>query len=447
MRSFFFARKGTERILKLYEVINLANKKEVVKTQRLYDLKRYYLSMYRHYMVQMYDNSFIDDPTRFDKKQIIRNIVEMGISGLQDISGKIQLTPEYVRYAIHKNKNNDVDIKIFLDILYNIVKYQSYSMDIDNFYDSHDFENTSKQKVSMNLKMSGPLVSEKEAYHFSKAIVNCFLSPGKTAEEVSLNPYIWDIAMEILGIDKSDWNAHGLFVEGLSHNEEVECANLIFEGKVELNGKYGDLLLNWLKNHKWLEKGMSMTRKGLFDYTFGSCSDKIYEGFNSIFSKILDEGYRVVAVCGSTVYYEKPLEKVKFPIGYFVVESGYEDTIMYSGNALNGYTGEVYSRDFLVEEGILYSGCPIELNTSLREKKLYYDLEQVGISCDSWFKSSGIEWEFDERSPYEFTKYEKGSLEYRIYDLYKRAQFGDPVGLLPYSPNIEGAKKNVMKCI
>ena len=123
---------------------------------------------------------------------------------------------------------------------------------------------------------------------------------------------------------------------------------------------------------------------------------------------------------------------------------------MYKGNALNGYTGEVYSIDYLREEGIMYVGCPIELNTSLREKHLYYDIEQIDLKCNSWFKETGIEWDFDEREEYEFTKYEKGTLEYKIYTLYRNAQFGFPVGVIPCPETnkvLDDAKKNIMKCI
>lgn len=436
--------------MKLYEVINAANKKVVVKTQRLLDLKRYYLSMYRYYMVKMYDNLYIGDPTKFDVKQINRNILELGIIGMEDISGKIQLSVDQIVYAKYKNKNADEETQEFLENLYQIIKYKSYSEDIDAVYDTFDFSNSTKQRISLDLKMIGPLVTTLKPFRISKAVLGCIIPFNSDIETVSLSKGIWSVAMKELGIPKSDWNMPGLFDSTLSHEEELECCKLLFDGKVELNGKYGDTLTGWLKNHKWLERGMSNIRKGLFEYIFSAYPQEIFDYESSIFSKLLKQGRNILAVVDSTVFYEVPMNNLQFPIGYFTIESGYEDTEMYYGNALNGYTGEVYSKEYLDEEGIMYVGCPIELNTGIRDKGLYYDIEQVDLKCDSWFKSCGIEWEFDEEETYEFTKYTGDSLEYKIYNLYKKAQYGKPVGCIPCPAStkiLEDAKKNVMKCI
>ena len=430
--------------------MNEANKKTVIKTQRLLDLKRYYMSMYRYYMVKMYDESFIDDPTKLDARQINRNIIELGVKGLQDISGRINMSVEQVNYAIYKNKGRNSEIKDFLHILYNIIKYRSYSKDIDDLYDTFDFAGTTKQKISLDLKMTGPMVNTLKPFRISKAILNCLLPINKTVETLSLNSYIWDIAMKELGISENEWSEAGLFDKDLTHEEEVECCKLLFEGNVELNGKYASTLTEWLRNHKWLERGMTTTKKGLFDYIFTSYSEEMYGCESSIFTNLSNEGIRILAISGSTVFYEAEMDEFKFPIGYFLIESGEDDKEMYKGNALNGYTGEVYSIDYLREEGIMYVGCPIELNTSLREKHLYYDIEQIDLKCNSWFKETGIEWDFDEQEEYEFTKYEKGTLEYKIYTLYRNAQFGFPVGVIPCPETnkvLDDAKKNIMKCI
>lgn len=436
--------------MKLYEIIGNANKKVIIKTGRLLELKRFYLSMYRYYMVKLYDNLYIDDPTRLNTKQIIQNIVELNIKGMKNISGKIQLTPEQFQYAIYKNKGAGEEVECFLTLAYNAFLYRSYSQDIDNFYDANEFEGNTKQKVSMNLKMVGPLVIENEAYRFSCATTSCFVNSDTEVCEASLNGYVWETALKELEIPEEDWYKDGLFDKDLTHEEEVACANLIFEGKLELSGKYGDVLIKWLQSHKWSEKGMSMMRRGLYEYIFGAYSEEMYQSIYSIFSKINGDGYQVLAICNNSVFYTKPSTLIPMPIGYFTVESGYEDVQMYEGNALNGYTGEVYSLDYLKEEGIIYSGCPIKLNTGCRDKNLYYDIEQVDLQCDTWFHSTGVEWEFDTPETYEFSKYPEGSLEYKIYHIYKNAQYGGPVEYLQRPESIkafEDAKKNIMKYI
>lgn len=436
--------------MKLYDVVNTANKKVFVKTQRLLDLKRYYLSMYRHYMIKLYDDLYIDDPTKLDARQINRNILDMKIKGLQDISGRIQMSTDQVQYAIYKNKHSAKDIQDFLACLYQIVKYRNYSKDIDGVYDTFDFAGTLKQKISLDLKMTGPLVSTLKPFRISKAVLNCLLPLNKTVETTSLNESIWGIAMRELEIPKDDWEQPGLFDKDLTHEEEVKCCKILLEGNVELTGKYSTLLTDWLKSHKWLERGMTTTKKGLFDYIFTSYSEEIYGYESSIFTKLAEEGIRVLAIEGSTIFYETDNTEFKFPVGYFIVESGEEDKQVYEGNLLNGYTGEVYSVEYLESEGIMYVGCPIELNINLREKQLYYDIEQVDLKCNSWFKDNNIEWEFDEPEEYSMDKYPKDSLEHQIYDLYKESQCGYPVGVVS-CPNtlkeLEDAKKNIMKII
>ena len=436
--------------MKLYQVVATVNKKALVKTQRLLDLKRYYASMYRHYMVRMYDKSYIDDPTKLDGRQIRRNILDLNIKGLRDISGSIQLTPEQLQYAIYKNSNTGEESVNFLYDLYQIMKYRNYSRDIDALYDTFDFAGNTKQKVFLNLKMVGPLVETLKPFRISKAVLNCLLPIDKTVGTVSFNDKVWDIAMKELCIPEKDWFKPGLFDRSLSHEEEVECCKILLEGSVELDGKYAGVLTEWLKSHKWLEKGMSNTRKGLFDYVFSAYSEEMYNCESFIFSKLEEEGKRILAISDSTIFFEQDMDEFKFPIGYFTIESGEEDNEMYYGNALNGYTGEVYSKEYLDEEGIMYVGCPLELNVGVREKRLYYDIEQVDLICDSWFKSSGIEWEFDEKEDYSFDKYPEGSLEYQIYNLYRKAQFGEPVGCISCPDSVkalEDAKKNIMKCI
>ena len=79
--------------MKVVEFINAANKKTSVKVDRLMDMKRFYLSMHRVHMVYLYDKGYINDPTKFDEKQIYSNIVDMRIKGMISMSGEIILKP------------------------------------------------------------------------------------------------------------------------------------------------------------------------------------------------------------------------------------------------------------------------------------------------------------------------------------------------------------------
>ena len=57
----------------LSEVISM-NRKAKVKLKRLMEVKKYYLSLYRCYMMMLYDKGYIDDPTVLNKNKLLKLI-------------------------------------------------------------------------------------------------------------------------------------------------------------------------------------------------------------------------------------------------------------------------------------------------------------------------------------------------------------------------------------
>ena len=228
-----------------------SNRKGKTKLKRLMEVKRYFLSMYRCYMLQMYDMNYIDDPTRFDKSQIIQNIVEMGINDLFNYSGKIELTSNHTLFAMYKNKDNDDKYK-FLKTLHNILKYQEYSKKVDNLYEEFSFREKDSNVIKTTMYPKGAMIVQRSGIIFDKATARCISSFEDSTEFCTIRDGLWELAMKELGIPKEDWFVDGVLDSHLLHNEEVECIEGILNGYfVVSNGKYTDNLKSWLLSHRW----------------------------------------------------------------------------------------------------------------------------------------------------------------------------------------------------
>lgn len=408
------------------------------------ELKKYYLSMYRVYMVELYDKGYISDPTRINCKELYSNIHELGINGMFDTFGEIFLTTPQVTYAMYKHKNSE-EIMDFLSILYKALKYREYSIDIDNLYDNYNFSEFAKGQVCLGLKQRGAKIECKTGFGISRAIIACLLKQDETAVCENFNSELWDIAMEELGIPADEWHEDGLIASGLSHEEEVDCIELILEGNVEVSGKYAKVFQDWMYEHKWKQKGMTNNCKGLYDYIFSSRAIDILEIESRILNSLNDSDRKVYAIVGGQYYTSKKISTYNIPMGSFIVSSGEDDVMLFDGALLSGYTGEVYSLEYLEEEGIMFIGCPIELYTNPKEKFKFFDIEQVDIKSDTWFSNPDIDLFFEEELPEKVQEFNPESIEEKIYEIYRQSQIGNLIGKLDSLEGVESAKKNVMK--
>jgi hypothetical protein len=109
-----------------------------------------------------------------------------------------------------------------------------------------------------------------------------------------------------------------------------------------------------------------------------------------------------------------------FGVFSVVCDIGIDEYLLPDINILNGYTGELYTEDRLIADGINFVGCPIILNPSADEEKLYFDLEQTDIQSSSWFSSyDDVSIEYDnsvkcsKKNPFP-----KGSPQHGIYEGY-----------------------------
>lgn len=421
--------------MKVIEFIKKSNKKKNISPERLLELKQYYISMYRFYMVKLYDEGYIDDPTIFKKEQIISNIVDLNIKGLYNISGQLQLSSRWVKYAFYKNE--DKEAKRFLYILYNILKYREYNKNLDMFYEKFNVS------VSLQLGQTGAMIYSKSNITLDRGCLCAMTPKGTTIEVLSIKEDIWVEAMKMLNIPEDEWYSDGLFDKDLSHELEVEFSDLILNGILKLDGKYASNLTDWLFSHKWSKRGMSIEKQGLMSYIFSSCSDAIFSALSTKLNSV--DPSRVVAFQQDEIYIVKDIKNYKIPISYFAVYSGYDDQLVCESNYMYGYTGEAYNSNYLDDEGISYIGLPVKVVLEGNTEIYLYDREQVDIKSDTWFNVEGVDFYFegsDLENPFKETE----SLDYKMFEIFKKAQSGilGAINLEDYSiKEIEKSKKQI----
>lgn len=433
----------------------LSKNKVKVKSSRLMEVKRYFLSMYRCHMIKMYDNDYISDPTKFDVRVITKNVIDMGIYDLFNASGKIDLSSSHVLFAYYKNKE-DEDKSEFLFALHKVLEYQEYCKKVDSIYEEFGFKGNISSFINYRMVAKGAKIVQKSNIAFDYAFARCISKFEEDTKCVSIKEELWKLAMRELGVPEDEYENDGLLDSSLSHAEEVECMEGILNGDYKVtNGKYSTVLHNWLLHHRWSDKASTYRAymRGLYDYLYGVYVKEVEDLITYKLNKLNDEGYNIIAINKDTIYYNVDRVCLDMPFGIFsvVCDNTLEESILPSINILNGYTGELYTEDRLVSDGITFVGCPIIMNDSQKSEGLFYDLEQTDITSSSWFGNDddiSIEFSVDEGNAL-VNPFDEGTLPHELYNGYKNS-LRSPDGLIntinvSNSKELDKAKKLVFK--
>lgn len=395
--------------MKLAEYLKYINKsKTPMRMERWMDLKQYYLSMYSHYMLKLYDMGYIADPTRFNESEIIQSLVELGIYDFKDEYGIVLVTSQIAAFVRDRAKGKEEFD--FLDILYQVLKYKEYCLELDKQYEL----NQNELRFSFALK-EGIMITSLCTIDYNKGVFSALCKDGYCLEEVSINSEIFRYAMKTLDIPESEFT-DGVLIEGMSVEDTVSHLALILEGRVNLSGKYGKKLRLWLDSNT--ENG-----KGLYYHTCRYFSNELTEYINNL---IESYGDTFAIMYKDKLYYTKLIENYRFPCSMFVCVSSLEedDMVDTSWNTLYGYTGEAYTKEYLDSQYIDYVGIPITVNVGGTELQVYDSSQLVmAVEKDSWFSFEGMSFYFDES--YNFNNIlPKGSIEYELVNAYIEAQRG-----------------------
>lgn len=413
-------------------------------------VKGYFLSMYRCYMVMLYDMNYIDDPSRLNTEQIIKSILDLGIEDLYTYTGRLELTSSHLLFALHKNKNDD-EKREFLECLYNAIKYKEYASKVDTLYEEYNGGNDSSV-IPYTMYPRGARIVQDSGIDFDEAFARCISSFDEETHYISINDTIYKLALKELGIPLSEICDEGLFAKGLTYEEEVTSLEGILNGYFVVNGKYSKVLKDWLLTHRWnIDSKHRADTKGLYDYIFCSYVRDVELALEEAIAQLDD--YKVLAVQIDKIYYNTPRNELVMPIGVFTVvcdDDAYE-YLLPDLNNINGYTGEVYSESRLYNDGIDFVGCPISLSTGVGVNDYFYDLEQTSIKSDTWFNSDDtitivFNEDYNANNPFA-----KGTLQHSIYEGYIESLRGSKGLIKTVSVKtlngFEKAKKDVQRYI
>lgn len=409
----------------IFEAVQALNSsKEHIPVQRIIDVKTFYLSLYRIEMFRLYDLGYISDPTKFNEAEIYSNVSDMNILTMFNSAGSINLTSDQVLFSLYKSKD-EKEVYDFLSILYRCLKYKEYCRDIDMFWvDQALSPDMSKIKPKLSLYIKGSCPDNRPNYDISVGIAKCLSEFGTEVGVLSVDEYLWGLAMKELGVPKEKWFSDGLLDGDLSHDEEVACMRGLLDGEFHATGgQYTSELSDWLKNNKWFSHFTSPESKGLYQLVKSTNTEEIYLAFSTLLTALesIDE-YKLLAVHDSHIYFSYHVDKIKFPLGMFVLScnADYDEVLLPQGNSVFGYSGEVYSQSRLDEDKALYAGCPIRLMDSDNTYSYYYDIDQTDIKANSWFSENDMDIGFNNDIPDSISKpkYAEGSPQLAIWNAY-----------------------------
>lgn len=383
-------------VLELYKKMS---EKRNVKVQRVLECKKKFLALYKTYMVYMYDKGYISDPTLFKEKEIYANITDMNIKGMVTVYGQVNLTPEQCRYAMYKNKH-DREIVDFLRLLELTLRYRRFSQSIDKFHDCFTLPRYGIVRVGLKLCTNNGMVFSKYALNLDMALLSCLIDSEHEIIFKDIKDKIWTLAMYELGVPKEDRMKDGLIDKDLTHEEEVECIELLLEGKLTSDGLYKEQYEKWMFDHLWSKQELYCKQRGLYTHTLIEYGDDIKATKNHVIEWMEDHDIEPIFLLGHYVIGSKPRVTTVMPIGQFSILQTEENEYWGSDrNLLEGYTGEAYQVEYLDSEEIAYVGCPIELYITDKETGYFIDLEQTEInSYKTWFEVVNATLEFDEGS-------------------------------------------------
>lgn len=356
--------------------------------------KLYNLSMYRVYMVKLYDNGYISDPTTFNKEEFYANILELGISKMQDFNGVISLESRFALYAYDYYSTIDdagSERLEFLKMLYNALRYREYCRSIDNLYEALGFSTKHLDRIKNTIKFNfnGNSMRANHEKSVSRASLGCLVKSGYKVEELSYLDLMFAKCCEMLDIPSKEIESGGLFSKGMSYELEVQHSELVLNGYVIPDGKYADRLMSWLKKHRWASESSS---KGMLEYILWADTEFATNALKQTLSELENIGRSddLVGVSKFTLYLKSKINYYNIPYSTFKIAIDEDEEYIFPEyTSFDGYTGECRQASTVEEEGIPCVGCPFPLHTDSETVSYFYDIEELIPDNDNaistWF--------------------------------------------------------------
>lgn len=399
----------------------MAQERVVIKSSSIAEIKRYYLGMYHSYLIDLYDKGYISDPTIYNIDEIKENIEDLGI----DLLKGRQLTSRYISFVHdyytvnHKDAKDEIE---FLDLLEKMHKMKEISENLDCLWEDKSIGTESKKKVCLMLPSNQGVIKNPYSWNIDEGVLKSAYGLGYTYRFIS-----W--GRPLLSFIKTTFKLPSLdLIKSFNSNLLIKHLPLILNGDVELTGKDGRVL------EAFMEKETTLNCHCLKDWLLankGKDIDLIYKK-----CKVKKENVKAMVEDG---LYVQEIADIELPISHFIFatydfchnkteafrgivkglpESSIEvETLLPKANLFLGYSGQVYSLEYLEHNKINYAGVPISLYKDDKTIEKYVDFEQTELaSKNTLFKEYGAVLEFTDSQDLHFPEKMYTPAEAQIVD-------------------------------
>ena len=415
----FLLREYTEEIRGNYGSISRKNIMEV---------KREYLNMYHQAILQLWADDCTRDPGFWAPEDILNFRIDYK-HATRNTSGRVSLDSDVIlldgfkeeyKYGLTAGFSHDDELVSYeesnwtrfgaKDIsigreFYNAIRLQRLCQDLDSLYENCGFD-SGKEKATRALRInysSGKFIavnkiplteSVARAYAYSHAL-----------KRRSFNDVYWSILYEELGIDVSGMEGEdpGLFIKGISYEQERHLFSMVLSWKVELDGEYGHLIKE--RSLKFDRDDTKVVKKTYKDYFLEKNSSVISEKLVALVNTVLDEdpARKIVLFNDTEFYFTEGISENLLMAGQYTIDTVNKD-LLGTSTTYTGDMGEYVhigdverARDELGID-IEFSGSPVSLCVDLKENASlkhrlgvkkgnfafaeYYPIEQVKGATD-----------------------------------------------------------------
>ena len=399
----------------------MAQERVVIKSSSITEIKRYYLGMYHSYLIDLYDKGYISDPTIYNIDEIKENIEDLGI----DLLKGRQLTSRYISFVHdyytvnHKDAKDEIE---FLDLLEKMHKMKEISDNLDCLWEDKSIGTESKKKVCLMLPSNQGVIKNPYSWNIDEGVLKSAYGLGYTYRFIS-----W--GRPLLSFIKTTFKLPSLdLIKSFNSNLLIKHLPLILNGDVELTGKDGRVL------EAFMEKETTLNCHCLKDWLLANKGKDL----DLIYKKCKVKKENVKAMVEDGLYVEE-IADIELPISHFIFatydfchnkteafrgivkglpESSIEvETLLPKANLFLGYSGQVYSLEYLEHNKINYAGVPISLYKDGKTIEKYVDFEQTELaSKNTLFKEYGAVLEFTDSKDLHFPEKMYTPAEAQIVD-------------------------------
>lgn len=399
----------------------MAQERVVIKSSSITEIKRYYLGMYHSYLIDLYDKGYISDPTIYNIDEIKENIEDLGI----DLLKGRQLTSRYISFVHdyytvnHKDAKDEIE---FLDLLEKMHKMKEISENLDCLWEDKSIGTESKKKVCLMLPSNQGVIKNPYSWNIDEGVLKSAYGLGYTYRFIS-----W--GRPLLSFIKTTFKLPSLdLIKSFNSNLLIKHLPLILNGDVELTGKDGRVL------EAFMEKETTLNCHCLKDWLLANKGKDI----DLIYKKCKVKKENVKAMVEDGVYVQE-IADIELPISHFIFatydfchnkteafrgivkglpeSSIVVETLLPKANLFLGYSGQVYSLEYLEHNKINYAGVPISLYKDEKTIEKYVDFEQTELaSKNTLFKEYGAVLEFTDSQDLHFPEKMYTPAEAQIVD-------------------------------